>query len=136
MLLRDHLANIIFSSCRQLFQCRDTLESELCAVMEGLSISIQRSDLPIHMEMDSLSAVNLVNGIGTDRSVYALLVAEIKHLMSLRRTCVTHIGRSQNVASDFLVKSARTEHRTVVWMDSGPPEVVDFCKEDCMMSHE
>ena len=114
MVLRDTLGNIIYSSCRELFRCRDALEAELCACMEGLSLAIQRTDLPIWLEMDSLLPVNMVNGRQTDRSVYASLVAEIKHLRSLRMTCIAHVKRSQNLVSDFLVKFASREHRTVV----------------------
>jgi hypothetical protein len=53
MVLRDSEGTIIFSACRALFNCRNALESELCAVMEGLSSAIMRTDLPIAMEVDS-----------------------------------------------------------------------------------
>lgn len=56
MILRDHLGAINFSACRVLYSCRDSLEAELCACMEGLSIAVQRCDLPIAVEMDSLEA--------------------------------------------------------------------------------
>lgn len=131
MILRDHLGNIIFSSCRELFSCRDALEAELCACMEGLSLAIQRTDLPIHIEMDSLSVVSIIKDEGLDRSVFASLVKEIKHLRSLRMSCVSHVSRSQNVASDFLAKFARVEGRTVVWLGFGPPELVELCNSDC-----
>lgn len=131
MVLRDHLGNITFTSCREFFFCRDSLEAEIGACMEGLSIAIQRSDLPIQVEMDSLSAVNTLNGMGTDRSIYASLVAEIKHLKSLCTTCIAHINRTQNYVSDFLAKFARTESRIVVWLGYGLLKVVDLCKVDC-----
>ena len=41
MVLRDDKGEIIFSSCRQLFPCRDALEAELCACMEGLSTAME-----------------------------------------------------------------------------------------------
>lgn len=84
--------------------------------------------------MEGFSAVNMVNGRETDRSLYASLVAEIKHLRSLRMIYITHVNRSQNVVSDFLAKFARSEHRTVVWLGSAPLEVVDLFKEDCKTS--
>ena len=95
------------------------MESELCACMEGLSIAIQRTELPIHVEMDSLAAVNMINEQNNDRSIFASLVREIKHQLSLRRTYVTHVARGQNAVSAFLAKFARTETRTVVWLNSG-----------------
>lgn len=131
MVLRDHLGNIIYSSCRELFSCRDAMEAEIGACMEGLCIAIQRSELPVLIEMDSLSAVNILNARDTDRPVYASLVAEVKHLKSLRTTRITNINRCQNLVSDFLAKFACSESRTVVWLGSGPPEVIDLCKKDC-----
>ena len=38
--LRDVKGKIIFSSCRVLFSCREALEVELCACMEGLSFAL------------------------------------------------------------------------------------------------
>lgn len=74
--------------------------------MESFSLAIQRTDLPIQIELNSLSAVNILNDIGIDRSVYASLVAQIKHLKTLRRTRIAHINRCQNSVSDFLAKYA------------------------------
>lgn len=59
MVLRDNLGNILYSSCRVLFCCRDALKAEIGACMEDLSLAIQRTDLPIQIELDSLSAVNI-----------------------------------------------------------------------------
>ena len=83
MVLHDNLGNIIYSSYRELFSCRDSLEAELCACMECLSIAIQRTEIPVCIEMDSLIAVNMLSFKDIDRSIYASLVAEIKYLKSL-----------------------------------------------------
>lgn len=99
MILRDHASNIIYSSCRELFSCRDALEAELCAWMEGLSLAIQHTDLPIQIEMDSLLAVKLVSDEGMDRSVFASLIGEIKHLRSPHMTTISHVPRDQNRVS-------------------------------------
>lgn len=91
MVLRDSDGLIIFSSCRQLFNCRDPLEAELGACMEGLSLALSRTELPIAIEMDSLLAVKMIQSRDDDRSLYCSLVREIKHLRSLRETSITHI---------------------------------------------
>ena len=44
VILRDKLGNIRFSSCRTLYNCRDSLKAELGACMKGLSLAIQRSE--------------------------------------------------------------------------------------------
>ena len=85
MILRDSDGKIIFSACRALYSCRDALEAELCACMEGFSFAIQHSDLPVAMGLDSLEAVTMLECRNVDRSVYAFLVNEIKLLLGLSR---------------------------------------------------
>lgn len=131
MILRNVDDTIVFSACRALFSCRDTLEAELCACMEGLSFAIQRSDLPIEIEMDSRVAVEMLLSGVVDRSVYACLVGEIKFLLNLRHSCITHVPRCQNKASDRLASFARLEGRTMTWVGSGPEDVVKIVLEDC-----
>jgi hypothetical protein len=63
--------------------------------MEGLSFSIQRSELPIILEMDSMVAVKLIQSHDVDRSIYYAIVKEIRHLMSLRRTCINLVNRTK-----------------------------------------
>lgn len=41
------------SHCKPWFHCQDALESEISAIHEGLSLSMQRSDLPIVGQSDS-----------------------------------------------------------------------------------
>uniref|UniRef100_R7WB08 Putative LRR receptor-like serine/threonine-protein kinase n=1 Tax=Aegilops tauschii TaxID=37682 RepID=R7WB08_AEGTA len=119
MVLRDDRGNIIYSSCRELFSCRDALEAEISACMEGLSLAIQRSDLPICIEMDSILAVNMLNDSGVNRSVYAALVQEIMHLKSLRVTHITHINRGQN----YQQPEARPPMGVVVKMLEGEKDI-------------
>ena len=132
MILRDESGKIIFSACRELRSCRDVLEAELCACMEGLSFAIQRSDLPIVIEMDSMVAISMIQDRELDRSVYSSLVMEIRHLRGLQHTCITHINRTQNKVSDNLASFARVERRTMTWVGSGPPEAVELALADCM----
>uniref|UniRef100_A0A453PIE7 RNase H type-1 domain-containing protein n=1 Tax=Aegilops tauschii subsp. strangulata TaxID=200361 RepID=A0A453PIE7_AEGTS len=132
MVLRDDKGAIIFSSCRQLFSCREPLEAELCACMEGLSLAIQRTELPVAIEMDSLIAVKMIQAKEVDRSIYASLIKAIRYLMSIRESCITHIVRSQNKVSDSLAKFARLEGRTMTWIGSGPLVATELATIDCM----
>ena len=131
MILRDNEGKIIFSACRSLFSCRDPLEAELCGIMEGLSLAIQRSDLPVAIESDSSMVVSLISSGEVDRSVYASLVNEIRLLFGLRQTCITHVSHAQNKASDSLARFARIEGRTMTWLGSGPEEVLGISLDDC-----
>ena len=131
MILRNSSGEIIFSACRALFSCRDALEAELCTCMEGLSSSIQRSDLPIAIEVDSAMVVGMITGGGMNRSAYASLVNEIRYLLTFRQSCITHVSRSQNKASDSLAAFGRAQGRTMTWIGSAPPDVVDLVAMDC-----
>ena len=112
MILRDSDGKTIFSACRAQFSCRDALEAELCAYMEGISYALQRSDLLIAIELDSLVAVSMIT-CDCDRSAYAFLVKEIRYLLSLRQSCITHVSRSQNKASDSLAAFGRAQGKTM-----------------------
>lgn len=97
------MGEIVFSACRALFSCRDALEAELCSCMEGLSSSIQRSELPIVIEVDFATVVSMITCGGVDRSTYASLVNEIRYLLSLHQFCITHVSRLQNKANVVLL---------------------------------
>ena len=133
MILRDHRGNVNVSACRVLYSCRDALETELCACMEGVSLALQRSDLPIVVEMDSLEAVTKISCEDADRSIYASIVKEIKYLLSLRQSCrsIIHIAWTQNKASDALASFARLQGRTMTWLGAGPDEVMSIVNLDC-----
>ncbi|KAE8791101.1 Long chain acyl-CoA synthetase 9, chloroplastic [Hordeum vulgare] len=92
MILRDYLGAIVFSSCRTLYSCRDPPEVELRACMEGISFAIQRSNLPILIEMDSSTVVAMISSVEPDRSI------------------------SQNRASNRLANFGRIEGRTMTWV--------------------
>lgn len=131
MVLRDRKGSIIFSSCRQLFNSCDALETELCAAMEGLSLALQRCEAPIEVELDSLTVVQMIQSRAEDRSVHSSIVKEIKYLLSLRESCIIHIRRSQNNVSDCLAKFARIEDRTMTWIGSGRPSALEHVLANC-----
>ncbi|KAM3405479.1 hypothetical protein ACQJBY_008142 [Aegilops geniculata] len=99
--------------------------------MEGLSLALMRSELPVAIEMDSSVAVKMIKSSDEDRSVYSALVKEIKHLMGLRKTSITHVSRAQNKVSNSLANFARVEGRTMTWLGSGPPEAIELNSFDC-----
>lgn len=71
------------------------------------------------IEMDSIVAVKLIQAKEIDRSIYSSLIKEIRHLMCLRDSCITHVTRTQNRVSDSLANFAHSEGRTMTWLGSG-----------------
>lgn len=72
-----------------------------------------------------MELVKLVHSNNMDKSIYAYLIREIKLMMSLRETSITHNHRSQNKVSDWLASFAREEGRTMTWVGFGPPGAVE-----------
>jgi ribonuclease HI len=101
MLVRDYKGDIIASACRQLYNCRDALESELCAAKEGLALALNCCTQPIIFETDCLEIVKLLQNNHMDRSVNATIVEDVKTLLKDRHTCITHVKRAQNISSHF-----------------------------------
>lgn len=73
----------------------------------------------------------MIQARDVDRSMYSSLVKEIKYLLSIRRTSITHISRSQNKVSNSLANFARLEGRTMTWLGCGPPEAIELNNIDC-----
>jgi hypothetical protein len=119
MIVRDHNGKIILSSCRQLLSCRDALGTELSALQEGLSLALHWSNLPLIIEIDCLEIVKILKNKEIDRSTYTMEIEEIKNLLKVRQTCITHVKRCQNDSSHFLANYARTNSQTAVLFASG-----------------
>ena len=132
MILRDGCGEIIFSACRNLGVCTGALDAELAACMEGLALAMQRTELPIIVEMDCAVAVTMINGGEEDRSPMAFLVREIKALLCNNgRVRVECIRREQNLASHALANLGRVSAITDVWLGTGPADIPKLCREDC-----
>lgn len=131
MILRSVEGNIIFSSCRRLYSCREILEAVLYACKEGLEIAMQRSTLPIQVEVNSATAAMLLKSEVDDRSRFAFLVRDVKKLLRSNNSCITHVSNTQNLASISLANFARAGSRTMTWVGSGPPEVLQAAAIDC-----
>ena len=69
---------------------------------------------------------------GCDRSAHAFLVKEIRYLLSLRQSWITLMSRGRKIRpSDSLAAFGRAQCRTMTWIGSAPPDVVDLVAMDC-----
>lgn len=90
-------------------------------VYGGVIFCLDETELPAEVEVDSLELIKRVQSSDNNRTIYAYLVKEIKHIMSIRETSITHIHRPQNKVSNCLAIFAGEEGRTMTWLGSGPP---------------
>lgn len=90
-----------------------------------------RSNQPVMVDMDSLQAVRMIHSSDIDRSTYSSLFEEIKVLLNLRRSSITHVRRSQNKVSNWLAIFARVEGITMTWLQCGPPDAIELNNVGC-----
>ena len=77
------------------------MHAELAGCMEGLALALQWTELPIILECDS-KMVEMIISTEHNRSIYAMVISEIKFLLGQRECVVTHIPREQNNVSHVL----------------------------------
>lgn len=134
MILRNWSGEVIFSSCRFLNSCREALESELLACVEGLRLALQWTILPIIIETDCLVAFQLVQVKVQDRSALAHIISEIKWLMDDEREVVIQkINRSQNQVSHMLAHKARSEHLSKFWLGNSCSLIFQYLYKDLLV---
>lgn len=100
---------IIFAAYRVIFHCNDALEAELHALMQGMALAIQRTQLPVVIQSDSSEALSVLSSNTLARSAYGHLVVEIRDLMCNREFLPQKVHRSQNRVADQLANYSRTE---------------------------
>jgi cell division GTPase FtsZ len=93
MVLRDTNGEVIFAAHRVLWNCNDALESEISAIMEGLALAHQWSELPVLIQTDCAEAITVMKCTGKNRSAYGHLIDEIKHLLNIRDNVLMKIER-------------------------------------------
>ncbi|XP_020162306.1 uncharacterized protein [Aegilops tauschii subsp. strangulata] len=130
MILRDSEGAVIFSAYRYLFHCKDALESEISAVLEGVSLSLERSNLPIVVQSDSSIVVAALTDDSLQRSAYGHLIMEIKRLLEPRGFIPQKLERHQNVAHS-LANIGRSGGSTAWWLRHVPVSISNLVLADC-----
>ena len=109
-----------------MFNCNDTLEVEIHAIMQGMALAIQHIVLPVVVQSDSTIGLSVLTTDGLTKSAYGHLILEIKELMKEREFLPQKLHRSQNSVADRLANYSRTERTTAVWVHSVPPCIEDL----------
>ncbi|GJM87763.1 hypothetical protein PR202_ga03753 [Eleusine coracana subsp. coracana] len=105
LIARDSQGQVIFSSGRVLFHCKDAEEAELLACREGLNLAIQWVAAPVIFETDSLLVSNMLKAMFGDRSSKAMMVRHVNDLINkLREIEILHCKRDQNKVSHLIAR--------------------------------
>lgn len=63
----DDKSSVIYAAYRHIFHCNEALEAELHAIMEGVSLTIQRSNLPVQLQSDCVVALSALANESLDK---------------------------------------------------------------------
>jgi len=80
------------------------LQAELTAIYYGLSMAKDMGITELVCYSDSLLSINVINGSGYRFHVYAVLIQEIKALLSQANYSLHHTLREGNQCADFMTK--------------------------------
>jgi hypothetical protein len=103
----------------------------LLALLEGLSLALHWCNQPLMVETDCLEIVKLIKNNDVDQSVYTTIIEEIRTVLKVRQSCITHVKRCQNTSSHFMANFGRTNARTALWLASGPEDLASTCHRVC-----
>jgi hypothetical protein len=131
MILRGSNSAVIVSACRVLYNCNDALESEVSALMEGLALAYEWSELPIIIQSDCVVALSALKESGRNRTVYGQLFDEVKRLMNLREIILVKLDRDQNRVAHSLANLGRGGDCTACWVRFAPECVSQLLLADC-----
>lgn len=81
--------------------------AEIHALMEGMALVCQHTELPIYVQSDSSEALSILSGDSLTRSVHGHLAMEIKFLMEGREYIPQKLTRSENRIADCLANYSR-----------------------------
>lgn len=100
--------------------------------MEGMSLALEWSQQDVLAETDFMEVGKMINNPSRDSSQLGHLVEHVKHLMNQGRSFIVNkISREMNQVRYLLAHFGRLEERTLVWLGSGPDEILDLILRNC-----
>jgi hypothetical protein len=122
---------VILTACRNLPQCRDAREAELCAIEDVLKLSLQWNQIPVTVETDCSEAVELLKDGTPNTSIYAFQVSVIRELLRERNFPLVKVSRDVNMVCHELTRLGRVDRRTELWLLDFPEEIARAIAVDC-----
>ena len=119
------------AACRHIQFCNDSLEAEIHAIMGGMALATQWSDLPVIVQADYTGALSALTDESLSRSAARHLVAEVKKLMEGREFIAVKVSRSKNRVAHALANYGRSEHINSCWVHQEPAFISNLVLADC-----
>uniref|UniRef100_A0A8I6YAV8 RNase H type-1 domain-containing protein n=1 Tax=Hordeum vulgare subsp. vulgare TaxID=112509 RepID=A0A8I6YAV8_HORVV len=96
MVLQRENCWLIYATYRYIFSCNDALEAEIHALMQGMALDLEHSDMPVIVQSDSSNALATIEDDAWSRSAYGHIAEEIKTLIVDREFIPLKISRDHN----------------------------------------
>jgi ribonuclease HI len=110
----------------------DILLVELYAIYKGLLLAREMSIDELACYSDSLHCVNLIKGPQVKYHIHAVLIQDIKELLSQANVSLHHTLREGNQCADFFAKLGATSDVDFLTHASPPEGVRDLLRNDAM----
>jgi len=110
----------------------DILQAELTAIYFGLRTTKDLGISPLVCYSDSILAIDTVKKASTTYHVYAILIHEIKVLLSQTNVLLHHTLREGNQCADFLAKLGASSNDTFKHHPQPPDDLRPLLRTDAL----
>ncbi|KAK2445291.1 hypothetical protein QL285_016239 [Trifolium repens] len=110
----------------------DILLVELYAIYKGLLLAKNMSIDELVCYFDSLHCINLIKGPQVKYHIYAVLIQDIKELLSQTNASLHHTLREGNQCADFFAKLRASSDADFLTHASPPEGVHDLLRNDAL----
>ncbi|XP_039686921.1 uncharacterized protein [Medicago truncatula] len=110
----------------------DILFAELTAIHRGILLAIDLGIEEMVCYSDSMISIQLLTMHAITYHAYAVLLQDIKDLLSSRNFTVHHCLREGNQCADFLAKLGATSNEEFSTYDTSPSDLLPLIKNDAL----
>ncbi|XP_024640718.1 uncharacterized protein [Medicago truncatula] len=110
----------------------DVLLAELTALHQGLLMAAAMGIEELSCYSNSLLSINLITGTASNYHAYAVLIQDIKDLLSAQNYSVHHCLREGNQCADYLAKLGASSNEECLVHASAPQELLVLLQMDAI----
>jgi ribonuclease HI len=111
---------------------KDILLAELTALHRGFLLAVAMGIEDLACYSDSLLSINLITGRASNFHAYAVLIQDIKDLLSAHNFSVHHCLREGNQCADFMAKLGASSNEECLVHASPPHELLVLIRNDAI----
>ncbi|GAU36732.1 hypothetical protein TSUD_318300 [Trifolium subterraneum] len=110
----------------------DILLAELYAIFHGLTLAKDMNFDTLICSSDSLHCINLIKGPNIQFHVHAVLIQDIKDMLSHNNITISHILKEGNHCADFLANLGASSDVSLSIHASPPKDIFELLRSDAV----